>query len=509
MRHTNLSLFKVIRSLIILIVGILLMTIISCDKSTEPKTGSISGQVVLVNDTENSSLDPIDFSGITVALYKLAELDTTIARINQEYPNIGIQICQETEFDHRLQSPVAVVTTDATGNFTFKKIPIGDYNLVALKEGWSVLYLHKQSVAKTNKDSYLLGDNGNTIEQKVKAQLTLYPALVLPSMISSEYIFRENHLYLINQDLITLSNVIIEGGAQIALSEGVRAVFHGNVTFNDNSKYVKIFSRDSIYTSAKVQEPLYHYDKVSFLGEYDFAIKRLIIEQAMNGLVIGGGASSLENCICRNSGSLGIDAQGSILNIENALFMNNAGRGLTVSTVLDLSNSVLYRNEEACHMKRANSTITNNYWSDNKKAVKFLMGEHSITHNAFDRNVYTLSPSASNPYIAYNEFYKNSHDIETNAFYLSGFYYCNPQVEYNNFFQSIFYVHLVGRNVFYDDVSSQLGVNQNQLYPNNYLKAADLTSHVYDSNYPGSHLGFSVSFIPRRNSKIANAGIMP
>ena len=509
MRHKNHSLFKIPCLLIVLIISILLMTVVSCDKTTKAKTGSLSGQVVLLNDTENPSLDPVDYSGITVALYELADLDTTVVRINQEYPNIGIHIGQETEFDHRLQNPVAVVTSDATGNFTFKKIPIGDYNLVAFKEGWSVLYLHKQAVANTNKDSYLLGDSGSIIEQNVKAQLTLYPALVLPSMISSEYVFKENHLYLINQDLIALSDVIMEGGAQIALGEGVRADFHGKVTFNDNSKYVKFFSRDSIHTSAKAQGPLYHYDKVSFLGTYDYVVKTLIIEQLMNGLVIRGGASSVENCIFRKSGSLGLEAQGSMLNVENSLFMNNGFRGLTVSTVLHLSNSVLYRNEEACHMNRANSTINNNYWSDNKKAVKFLMGEHSIIHNVFDRNVYTLSPSASNPYIAYNEFYKNSHDIETNAFYIEEFLYCNPQVEYNNFFQSVFYVHLVGRNVFYDDVSSQLGVNQNQLYPNNYLKAANLTSHVYDTNYPGSTIGYSVSFIPRRNIKIVNAGILP
>ena len=91
MRHKNHSLFKIPCLLIVLIISILLMTVVSCDKTTKAKTGSLSGQVVLLNDTENPSLDPVDYSGITVALYELADLDTTVVRINQEYPNIGIQ----------------------------------------------------------------------------------------------------------------------------------------------------------------------------------------------------------------------------------------------------------------------------------------------------------------------------------------------------------------------------------------------------------------------------------
>ena len=49
-------------------------------------------------------------AGVTVSLYAPVELpvesrmpaaDTALVRINQEYPNIGVQISQETEFDQR------------------------------------------------------------------------------------------------------------------------------------------------------------------------------------------------------------------------------------------------------------------------------------------------------------------------------------------------------------------------------------------------------------------------
>jgi len=43
--------------------------------------------------------DTTDFSGVTVSLYEPVELDTALVRINEKYPNIGVQISQETEFD--------------------------------------------------------------------------------------------------------------------------------------------------------------------------------------------------------------------------------------------------------------------------------------------------------------------------------------------------------------------------------------------------------------------------
>ena len=36
--------------------------------------------------------DTTDFSGVTVSLYEPVELDTALVRINEEYPNIGVQI---------------------------------------------------------------------------------------------------------------------------------------------------------------------------------------------------------------------------------------------------------------------------------------------------------------------------------------------------------------------------------------------------------------------------------
>ena len=94
---------------------ILILLFLCCSKQpTSPETGSLIGTVLLEDQTNHF--------GITVALYKLAELDTTILRYNREYSlarrlfggNVGFPISQATEFDHRLGEVVTEAKTKKT-----------------------------------------------------------------------------------------------------------------------------------------------------------------------------------------------------------------------------------------------------------------------------------------------------------------------------------------------------------------------------------------------------------
>ena len=62
----------------------------SCSLLTNPDKTTVSGVVKLEAQANHS--------GVKVSLYNLVELDTTLVRINRQYPNIGVQISQETEF---------------------------------------------------------------------------------------------------------------------------------------------------------------------------------------------------------------------------------------------------------------------------------------------------------------------------------------------------------------------------------------------------------------------------
>jgi hypothetical protein len=67
---------------------------IKCSQSTNDNDDLVSftGIVTLEGET--------DYSAVKVSLYKPVELDTALVRINQQYPNIGVQISQETMLDH-------------------------------------------------------------------------------------------------------------------------------------------------------------------------------------------------------------------------------------------------------------------------------------------------------------------------------------------------------------------------------------------------------------------------
>ena len=118
------------------------IALVTCHKNpTEPKTGTLTGTVLLEGEQ--------DHSGITVALYKLAELDTTILRYNREYPlarrlfggNVGFftrrlfggPISQATEFacppgvwrNHRFAEVVAESKTNSDGSFKIENISEG------------------------------------------------------------------------------------------------------------------------------------------------------------------------------------------------------------------------------------------------------------------------------------------------------------------------------------------------------------------------------------------------
>ncbi|MFC2088720.1 hypothetical protein ACFLSX_03885, partial [Calditrichota bacterium] len=98
-----------------------LFSFFSCSKSpSENETVVFSGTVTLEGMQ--------DHSGVKVSLYKPVELDTALVRINQQYPNIGVQISQETEFDHREHTPSYSTTSNANGVWKIENVTPGTYN---------------------------------------------------------------------------------------------------------------------------------------------------------------------------------------------------------------------------------------------------------------------------------------------------------------------------------------------------------------------------------------------
>jgi len=271
--------FYILHFTFYIIITPLLLLMLSCSSTTEIKKGELSGVVNLEGQS--------DFSGITVSLYDLAYLDTTIVRINNQYPQIGVKITQHTEFDHRLQSTVKTTTTEADGSFELNKIPTGEYNVVAMKAGFGFKYLYEITIVEGDNDiseftpsanlslchperSRRAKDEQNGVYSSHKSSvtlnvnrlsedilsghstkslgialypersedtishrtsdLTLYPETHLSGNISDDITVATDHHLVIDDDTVFLPNtssLTIEPGAVIRINPGVDLIIHG------------------------------------------------------------------------------------------------------------------------------------------------------------------------------------------------------------------------------------------------------------------------------------------
>ncbi len=495
----------------------------SCN-SHKPEFGSLAGNVQLVNDTGYPANDPGDFSGVTVALYKLAELDTTLVRINQKYPEIGVSVSQETEFDHRKEDPMKHSVTDAAGVFTLNDIEVGTYNLVFLKQGWGQLYILEFEVEQGDNDLKKASNyhSARSLDKSLitkvqppihKGSVTLYPTRQVPALVSNNITFAQGRTYLITTDTTVLGTATVEAGSVIAVAPNTRLNFQGAVTTSNDGGWWRLTSSHNIDLIADI-DSIMPYNSVGVLNpNNNVSISGMIMDSAVEGIKIAGSSLQLSYSILKNTSSMALLVQTTQCNISNIMMTGNGLRGIhSLMNSITVEESVFYANRDPLQLLVTVGNVNNNYFCENLFGVRPIIGTVSITHNCFDRNSSAVSPSASEIEIEYNEFYANDIDIELNGFYEDGIgvISCIPSAENNNFFGNGIYVHCFGTNSYYADGAHNFpGISSDHIFPNNYLVAPDLLMHVVDHNYPGmATFSYTVSFNPRRGSRVSNAGII-
>jgi len=340
----------------LILTSLLIMLLLSGCGGTSSKTGSLTGSITLVNDSGDPSHDPVDYSGIKVAVYESAVLDTVIVRINREYPTIGLLANQETEFDHRLQKPVASTQTNGVGKFTFPKLKVGRYNLIYYKEGWGLRYVFNVDVDK--------GENSVTTgNSKPSDSLILYPQYNLPSTILDAFICKENHTYTAAEDVLFLNNLTIESGANILLDRGRKLSVSG-----------------SLYTAAT--GPKWRITSLSgFIGNCDDRANYLVGSATIQGNIIAG---------------------------------NHDAFVLQESSV-DFSNNYLIDNWIGIRPVYGNTHIHHNTFHRNKYGISPMASDPLIDYNNFygstryciqiQGNYVQAYFDYSNPVVNYNNFY--------------------------------------------------------------------------------------------------------
>ena len=486
----------------LILTSLLIMLLLSGCGGTSSKTGSLTGSITLVNDSGDPSHDPVDYSGIKVAVYESAVLDTVIVRINREYPTIGLLANQETEFDHRLQKPVASTQTNGVGKFTFPKLKVGRYNLIYYKEGWGLRYVFNVDVDK--------GENSVTTgNSKPSDSLILYPQYNLPSTILDAFICKENHTYTAAEDVLFLNNLTIESGANILLDRGRKLSVSGSLYTAATGPKWRITSLSGFIGNV-FTEPVAgdRFGRLALLEGHGTQIQNGIITNMQDGLMINGNNCQIDDMLFRNCGNA-VLLFGNGLTYVNSIISNCDDRANYLVGSASIQGNIIAGNHDAFVLQESSVDFSNNYLIDNWIGIRPVYGNTHIHHNTFHRNKYGISPMASDPLIDYNNFYGSTrYCIQIQGNYVQAYFdYSNPVVNYNNFYaqnQIVLSLQPDSHPGYY--ASNTPGIQNDIDAKNNYWKAANVPDVLLDSE-DTDKVRFKIIYLPKRGVPVSGAGI--
>ncbi len=423
-----------------------------------------------------------DMSGVTVSLYAPVELDTALTRINEQYPNIGVRISQETEFDHREQTPLATTTTDANGKWKIEG-PKGSYNIVFEKEGYGWKYILEESSTNV-------------------ADIDLYKEQVVPAVVGTDFVFEDGKFYVIKGDVSILGKatfqkaiIVAEKSARLILLGDVASATGGGFTF------LTARDRDEIWNGVELDK-----DNASLAG--------LHISYARNAIEIKSNNNLVEKCYLKNSTLFGVSASSGRQNLRIRNILANTQDAGFSSTALDSTNLLeksLFYNSVSYGMllNQVSMVLRNSIFLKNNTGLQaFFDSDLTIENCRFESNSkYQIELGGSDPAIRYNNFSGKS-EIVINLAQLGYGGSNNPVINYNNITGGDNYaVYMYGNrpnpNAFDIDARHNWwGTNNNQTIKDIIRDKADIS--VDDPGY--AYTGY-ILWEPAQTASVAGAGI--
>lgn len=482
--------------MMIVLAGVFMLFISCSSCTTKPKTGGVSGNVRLVNDSEDHINDPVDYSGITVALYQPVTPDTTMSRINSQYAQIGVPISQRTEFDHRFAELVMSTQSGYDGSFSLEEIDPGEYVLVLLHELWGVRYIHDIMIEENTTFS--------------AGTLDLWPLREFSSYEVDNVTIKSGHSYLITGDASFVGEVLIEPQAQIFVNPGSRLKFYANVIsieLSDISEASRFVSAKNVFTTDQTTIGYDDFFSVIEFNRIQISVSNLIIRHASTALALVGENIEVKDILIQNCGS-GITIPGGVSSLSNVAIMDGNGMGIQILTsemgVTEICNSVIGNMSEGISIYTAGSyLISNCYLTGNRFAIRPDNCTGTITHNAFDQNIYDI----------YQRLVITPTQIANNNFYHSKLWSIMPHrdaiINDNNFYSTDGYFVYI-RDSFSPPNYSIASNDINAV--NNYWKVTDIDSYLMDATdnieFPNTPCAYYVLYNPRRSSPVSGAGII-
>jgi hypothetical protein len=475
---------------------LILINSFGCSSPTETPKGYLTGTVNL----EGLS----DHSGIIIALYDLAYLDTTIVRINNQYPQIGVHINQHTEFDHRLQTPINTTETLANGSFEIKKNPTGIYNLIAIKNGWGFKYIFEIEIIK--------GDND------LSEIIPLYEEIHISGNISEDVVVATDHHLIIEDDtdfVPNTSSLTIEPGAVIRINPGVDLTNHGIITAQGEENNMFWVTANYGFGEELTQlNSLEHYNQMELSsvaivvddliewGKWDYANTCLL--NSVNNLHMQNGIFRNGNCGFLSSN---VDSTLCINLFCRNIFNEDGGSSVYFQNTLDgeISNSICVDNRIGMQIKdKFEGVVFNNYFYENYIGIKILYFLGTIRNNQIEGNQidisYTNNVEDEDKEI---KIYRNNIYSDFGIIYFGSTYYfrySGMNIENNNFRCSEMFIEYYSRYL----------EDEKIIATNNYFNglASIETIEVYINDFwDGAIDEDEIELIPFEIFPVSNAGI--
>lgn len=459
-----------------------LILVLSCSKDSsgpDNNTVTVSGKVTL----EGLS----DYSGVTVSLYAPVTLNPEIAAINQQYPNIGVKISQETEFDHRAGTAAYSATTNAAGEWSIGNVAKGTYNLVAQKSGFGWKY-------NLNLDcgSDRPGSNFDLLQE------------IEITAITSDYVFQSERHYILKNNLEVPTNVSLtfNNGVHLRLNPNVILRIRGAANFN-NSSYAYILC-DQVGS---------RYSRVELLSN-NYTIKNLIVNAGNTGLGFTNTSNTkVEKCIIRNSlNGIYFNSGSNNQVLNNLVYDNQDGVSLVGTSHSLVQSNIIFSNEEIGlnNQQAENNSCLSNYFKSNKDALVFLESASGLVkNNVFDKNItFSITILGSKPAVRLNNFLNENIGLKVCSSYQQQSYLqSQPVISFNNFLVlSSYSIDLSGHPAspfVYGNNDANIDALHNFWNtPNDF----DIQNKIWDHNDNNIILGV-VSYAPFSSTLIDSAGI--
>jgi hypothetical protein len=329
------------------------------------------------------------------------ELDTALVRINQQYPNIGVQISQETEFDHRENKSVLSTTTNVEGNWKINNIEPGVYHVVAEKDsfGWQ----------------YKLNQNLTSSDESISS-INLLKTLYVQSILNQDILVDPGRHIIIKGNTIVNSNINFE------VKEGCWLLFEKNASLLNNGGVVLV---------GELDEPIYisSYNNSEKWGQIEnnsnssFQLSNSVIKNSNFGIQsMNNSTLVIKNSCFKNNGKSVVITGREHLILEGLNLVNNE-EGISLGTIdsANINNSIIMNNVFGVLGSNSMVDLNNVFLSTNITGIDMTASNCNLQHCNLKSNDVAFRSNAGYRYIIENNnFIANSIDIQSTYIYFSG-----------------------------------------------------------------------------------------